>query len=248
MPRELNGTSDLITRPGAIVTAPPFTFSCWVYLDALPPAANAAAMFIGESSTILNRHFLQVTSSGLALVASKAGAGVVSSTLGPTLQIKKWHHIAGVWTSSTNRNHAVDGVFGTANTTSIIPTGINSTAIGVINSSTQVSWFPGHIRQPAVWNVAFSPGEVSLLANRTHPKRIKLGNLVLFSELNGRGSFEIDEMSATPLDAKLTRIGRAFPQPIDSTAQIYRFPSAAAASFQPAWARANTLIGGGHGI
>ena len=224
MSREFNGTSDLITRPGAIVTATPFTFSCWVYMDSL---LGGVALFVGESSTINNRHFLQVANTGLALVASKTTA-TVQSTGGPTLQIKKWHHIAGVWTSATNRNHAVDGVFGTANTTSNVPTGINSTAIGAINSSTQSGWFTGHIDQPAVWNVALSASEIKLLANKTHPTRIQRGNLVLFSELDGRNSFEIDLITATPLDAKLTRTGRSFPQPIERTARIYLFPTAAA--------------------
>lgn len=174
-------------------TAVPLTIAGW----ALPSGANAGAIaFIGDKDTAQN--YFAIYCSGGSLVA-RANDGGAAGGATKAFTSSVWSHFAGVFTSTTSRTSYVNGVAGTTETTSSVPTGIDRTSIGRIGSSSPALSFDGSIGEVGAWNVALDAAEIAALAAGVSPLMVRPASLIGYWPLIGQYSPEIDLRSRNEL-------------------------------------------------
>jgi hypothetical protein len=163
----------------------------------------------------------------------------------------QWHHVAGVFASTTSRVAYIDGGNSQSNSTSTASSSWDTLLLGGRYSSSAIAvYFSGDIAEAAVWNVALTADEIAQLAAGYSPLFVRPQSLVHYIPLFGRAGASGGEEdwaaggvltdAADPGLADHPRI--IYP----SRGQRIWVPSAAAAAFKPAWARRSSqIIGGG---
>ena len=192
MARDFPGaTSSRISAGAAVVSGLPLTMVCWYNADNL--AANHLLVGVFDT-TGSGGHYLVLQGSGDPVNAfSFAGTDWVSSTSGAS-STGTWYHAAGVYASATSRIAYQNGSAGTADTNSRAPSP-NQTHIGVYEVWDGLfSPMNGKIAEVAIWDVALTPAEISILAAGFSPLFVRPANLIAYAPLIGRTSPEIDKM------------------------------------------------------
>jgi hypothetical protein len=193
MSRSFNGTSDYLIHNTALVTTTPLTMVCWAKWDALGTAG--ILMRIGDNaatSGLLNCFSIRKNASD-AVIASTANATTQGNSSITITNANQWYHVAGVFTSSTSRTVYVDGTAGTANTTSLTPSGLDDTTIGAATyTGGIITYMNGSIAEAGIWNVVLTAAEISSLSKGISPLSIRPGNLLAYWPLIGKSSPEID--------------------------------------------------------
>jgi Concanavalin A-like lectin/glucanases superfamily len=178
----------------AILTAPPCTFAAWF----LSTNTNADQSLIDcDWSTNTNNAIIllvPVASKLISVTTNAAGTGATGDDGSTAIALSTWYHAAGVFASATSRTAYRNGVPGTVNTVSKVPTGINQTLIAY-NAAARV--LVGTIAFPAIWNIALSASDIASLAAGADPTLVRPGNLIGCPDLSGGANPEPDRVSAT---------------------------------------------------
>lgn len=188
-----DASTQYLEHGAAVLTAVPFTFSCWFNSDSATD--NQCLMFLGLNSST-NRYFAMHASGNAAgdpvrIFAQNGGtSSVVSTTTGYT--VGTTHHACAVFESSTSRHVYIDGGSKASDTTDVTPTTPNVTTIGRRSLSTPASYFSGMIAEVAIWNIALTDVEVALLAKKISPLMVRPDSLVMYVPIMGKYSPEID--------------------------------------------------------
>lgn len=184
MAYEFNGTSDYIEATSAVVTAVPLTMACWVNPDNTNTNFNVLAV---AADTGTERWMLQMAGAlgGDFVRAVTQGSG--STTVGQTataFTANSWQHIAARFNANNNRRAYINGVGGTAGTTSVTPAGPNTTNIGYsYSSSTRGGFHDGEIAEVGIWNVGLDDAEIAALAKGYRCSLIRPQNLVFYAPI-----------------------------------------------------------------
>jgi hypothetical protein len=102
----LNGTAIRLTKSSALLTAAPFTFAAWVYLNNVT-AAPGVFCIQNAGGTSYFQIWLGGTTYKANAEAGNAGtAGTAIATL--TLVASTWYHMCAVFTSATSRTMYVN--------------------------------------------------------------------------------------------------------------------------------------------
>ena len=163
----------------------PVTIAAWVWVE-----NNAADMWIAGclSSGDKNASYFDIGIQGTTLKASadaKHGIGYRRSLSTGNITLKKWHHVAGVFTAgapaTTNATRLVylDGVAGSIQSTATTHgTDPNWTVIGSRDGdgSTDRS-LDGRIMWPSFWTTDLSVGEIQELARGVPPNKVRPNDL-----------------------------------------------------------------------
>ena len=182
-------SSQYVEYAGAVVTAYPLTFSCWIW----PTIAAQTIMSIADSTNANKRQALAMSAAGAINMTSHNGSTSTSATTTANATANEWNHVAGIVTSGTNRASYLNGGNKGTDTTNIgMGTGHNRTTVGRRSNSTPAAYFDGRIAEVAVWNVALTDDEVRSLANRVCPLDLRPTALVGYWPLLGLHSPEID--------------------------------------------------------
>lgn len=195
MARSFNGTSDYLIYATAIRTTTPLTFACWAKWNTL--GTNTMLMTIGDNAsttTLLNRFRLNKNASDILQAAAANTTTSGNSASGTIAATNTWYHCAAVFTSSTSRLGYLDGVAGTANTTSITPGSLDDTTIGAstFGSGSVGTYMNGQIAEAGIWSVALTADEIASLAKGVSPNFIRPASLLAYWPLIGNFSPEID--------------------------------------------------------
>jgi hypothetical protein len=161
--------------------------AAWVYTT--DAANNQTPIGIFDKSKVASGWFL-------SLEGSVGGDPVRAIAATPTYQYGQadtssgfststWHHVAGVFTSSTSRAAYLDGGNKGTNSTSIVPTGpFDETCFsGYWEGGVQYNSIDGYIAECAIWNAALTDAEVAALAAGYSPLLIRPANLVFYVPL-----------------------------------------------------------------
>jgi hypothetical protein len=191
----LNGTAIRLTKSSALLTAAPFTFAAWVYLNNVT-AAPGVFCIQNAGGTSYFQIWLGGTTYKANAEAGNAGtAGTAIATL--TLVASTWYHMCAVFTSATSRTMYVNAANNATNTTSVTPTGLTTTLIASDYDGTTYYDMTGRIAVPAFWNVALTAAEITeLYTHRASPLQVRPSALVGFAPLVG-ASPEQDLCSST---------------------------------------------------
>ena len=167
----INGATDFFSFPPP-VTGEPFTMSCWVYA---PTLGNRFVVRLAGG--VSDYHGLLYLSDGTAIARSfRTGDGSFngqSTTTGFTAAT--WHHLCGVWSSTSNRQVFLNGSSGAANTT--------SKSVASLATASVATTGVHHIADLSIWNVVLTQAEISSLADGFSGSRIRRGSLLLHAPL-----------------------------------------------------------------
>jgi hypothetical protein len=102
-----------------------------------------------------------------------------------TFTTDEWNHAAAVFVSDAQRHAFLNGGNKGSGTTSVSPSGLNTTAIGRVVISGATGLFEGDIAEVAIWNAALTDEEIAVLAKGFSPLCLwhRLPNLVLYQDL-----------------------------------------------------------------
>jgi hypothetical protein len=173
-------SSNRIGITAALVTGAPCTLACWFNSTSLTANQNLIALV-----DLPNSNYIGLAASGTRagdpVIAYVGGAlALASSSTG--YSANTWQHAAGVFTSSTSRAAFVNGGSKGTNTTSVTPTSLVSTALGMFNAAGSDSML-GALAEVGIWNVALTDDEVASLAKGFSPDQIRPQSLIAYLPL-----------------------------------------------------------------
>ena len=181
----------------AAVTAVPFTMALWINTDDV--TINPVMMSLVNASDDQKYFSLEFRGAEagdyVAAVARESTRYQTNSTAG--LTANTWHHVCGVFASTTSRTIYLDGGNSATGTDSITPTGINRTSVGYLARYSPVAYFSGMLAEAAIWNDALTSSEVMSLAKGFSPLQIRPTALVNYWPLYGRHATEPDVIGAS---------------------------------------------------
>lgn len=175
MARLLNGTTQYLHYAGAPVSAPPLSFSAWVY----QPVAVAVNLIMGITNNATGVGFW-LSRSALAAIQAVTGDGAIApfASFGP-LTANQWVHVAGVWVSNVSRQSFGEGTASLVETTACTPGAVSVTDIGVFNPGVGGTFFlAGRVSDVAIYNIALTQDDVTSLANGASPLEVRPSGLV----------------------------------------------------------------------
>ena len=179
-----NASSEYLRVSSAVVTATPLTLACWFNVNNV--TAEHTLISICDDAT--NTNMFALNASGVqagdpvrAYATTGVGAFAVTTT-GYTAST--WHHAAGVFTSSTDRAAFIDGGSKGTATDDLTPTGLDRTAIAVLDRLSPASYVDGEIAEAAIWDAALTDGEVASLAAGYSPLLIRPTSLKAYWPLD----------------------------------------------------------------
>lgn len=251
-----SASSQRVGRAGAVISAVPMTFACWFRTTST--TAIQRLIDIGQISVGNQKWSLgllgTVATPNTTVIASAVNVSGTFAASSATYSANTWHHAAAVFASSTSRTAYLDGGNSGSNTTSITPSGVDTTTIGAtgIGASAYGQYLDGMVAESGIWSAALTDAEIAALAKGYTPLEIRPDALVAYWPLGGHyGQFDIDSWknqygvtpSGSPTWAEHPRviypaIGGVWPVTTDAGAG----PSV------PCWAfasRSGQIIGGG---
>jgi hypothetical protein len=165
---------------------PAFTLSIW---GKRVTAADAWVFKYYASATPTHHHIIgfRLTQAYRARVR---GASTVTVEVSGTLDDGNWHHLGGVYRTTTSRWAYADGIASAENTTSpgTVATG-NSVCIGAEHDGTVA--FNGELAEAAIWSEPLSATEMMLLAKGWSPLLIQPDKLRFYAPLWSEDEFDV---------------------------------------------------------
>ena len=154
-----DASSEYLQTDKAVVTARPFTMSCWV--NSNDDSILQMAMTISDISSTTNFAWLALagaTAGDPVDCAMKDGSGIVGTVTSTGYTVGKWHHIVGTFGDEIAAY--IDG--GSKTTTSVkTPTNIDRLSIGRVHrAGTAPAYFSGSIFDARIYNRVLSDQEV----------------------------------------------------------------------------------------
>lgn len=205
MSRLFNGSTQYLSRAGAVVSGEPFTMAAWFYSTSATVNQTIIAVGNNGASGFYGLRALGAVAGDplRAHVQSDAGSnGSADSTVG--YSINTWQHAAGVFTSGSDRTAYLNGGNSGNNTTGVVSPTPDFTSIGALRRSSVSEFFVGRIGHVAVWSAALTAGEVAALADRVSPLRVRPQNLVAYWPILGVADPENSIVGSSALTLTLT--------------------------------------------
>jgi hypothetical protein len=134
------------------ITSYPFTFTAWVYADAV---VNQCILCVGDTAGNDNWHVVYLTSGNQIRAGSRDGLQGLATSTG-TYAINTWHMITGVFHASNLRAVWIDGGGRGINVADISPAGLDTTSVGVLQRSGKTWYFSGRIADARIYDRALS--------------------------------------------------------------------------------------------
>lgn len=184
MAYDFDGTDDYIEATSAAVTAVPLTMACWFNPDNV--TANIAPLTVSaDTGTEIHRIQLAGAVAGDPVRAqSSSGGTTVQGASATGYSASTWQHAAARFSANNNRRAYLNGVGGTANTSSVTPTGLNRTNIGCSwAGGVRSTFMAGLVAECGIWNVALDDAEIEALAEGIRPSLVRPQNLVFYAPL-----------------------------------------------------------------
>lgn len=159
------------------VSAVPFTVACWFRLES-NIGMGIAGLF--DTATTNNYHFLGYNNTSTSIMARSAAGGTANDAQCLTaMSLATWYHCCASFdvTTGTDRAIYLDGGSKVTATTNRAAAGLDTFAIGRVQTSAPAQPADGMIAHLAVWNVILTDGEVLHLARGTDPRMVRSESL-----------------------------------------------------------------------
>jgi hypothetical protein len=192
MAYDFNGTNQYLQMGSAVLTAAPLTMACWFNSDSLTVSQILVSITNQGTAGGISRFAIlaagAISGDPVRAIASNTALqnGIATTTSGYSANF--WHHAAGVFTSASSRFVYLDGGNSGTDTTSITPTELNRTNIGVqflqtAGGTSGLTFADGLIAEVGIWNVALTAAEIASLAKGMTCDKVRPQNLVFYAPL-----------------------------------------------------------------
>lgn len=196
--RNSGSTGTYLSLGAAVVTAAPFSVSCWVYpentADLMCPFGIART--ISSNDRDWWRFLLRGDTNDRVQWQARSdlnGQGAVWAENTTAFSANTWHHLLGVEAASNDRRVYLDGGGKGTNTGTVTPEPTSTHAF-LSEYASNGFQFPmaGRVCEIAVWNVSLNDAEAAALAAGVSPRRIRPESLQLYLPVLGLDSPEPD--------------------------------------------------------
>ena len=189
----VKASSQYLQAPSAVVTAAPLTMACWFYMDMDNTIANTLMSITNAGTQGSVTRFSMFAAGNIAgdpvrIIASNTSGqnGTADTTSG--FSNNTWTHACGVFASSTSRTAYINAGSSATNTTSIIPTLLEKTNIGVqflqaAGGTTGTAFANGRIAECGIWDAALTAAEIASLAKGMTCDKVRPQSLVFYAPL-----------------------------------------------------------------
>lgn len=192
MSRVFDAVDDYLSYAGAVITGTPYTISAWGKSDATDAVTRTLVSIGSDAATDQYLALQRYSASAYVYVKNGATVGEINVT---GLTANNWHHQAFVSSGDASRYSFRDATKSTQNTTSVAPNSYGLTRIGgrAQSGGTPNDLWDGKLAHVAVWNIALTDAQITLLAKGANPLDIAPDNLVAYWPLAGTASPEPDD-------------------------------------------------------
>ena len=199
MARDFDGSDDNLLVDVAVVTAYPFTISCWGNSDST--AGNAVLGCIVDKDVGTVRHLLYHQSANDTIICqTDEGGGTALAETSTSIGTGVWYHACGVFAADQDHRAFLNGGGKISDITNSVAIGaVDRTAIGRSMDSTPSAPYNGKLAELAIWDVALTDAEVLVLATGFSPLLVQPQSLVHYVPLIGRTSPEIEIIQGNDL-------------------------------------------------
>jgi len=167
-----SASSQYLSAASAPLTVEPITMALWFRPASL--IDGQCLLTLGSSAGVARYQISANAASNQVLVIKTADGGTQSnSTNTASFAVGQWMHIAGVFSSTTNRIGYINGVAGTANTTSVGTATPDRIVIGARLTGGFSQYTNGDIAEVGVWNQALTADEIDGLAKGFRPRMVR---------------------------------------------------------------------------
>ena len=192
MAYEFNGTNQYLQVGSAVLTAAPLTMACWFNVDSVTVSHTLVSITNQGTAGGVTRFAMfaagAISGDPVRAIASNTvqGNGIAATTSGYSANF--WHHAAGVFTSASSRSVYLDGGNSATDTTSITPTLLDRTNIGVqflqsAGGTSGIAFADGLIAEVGIWNAALTAAEIASLAKGMACDKVRPQSLVFYAPL-----------------------------------------------------------------
>lgn len=170
------------------ITLYPSTFSGWIYLQDRTITTATSILTLGNSSNGNAGRILVGGSANTYAAGNNANNPGVSNQFAYTTISTStgiWQHVCSVFSSSTSRTIYLDAGSSSINTTSSVPSGLDSVRIGANfgPSGGPSAVFNGIISDAAIWSVELTIDEIKSLSKGFSPKKIRPQSIEFYCSL-----------------------------------------------------------------
>lgn len=192
MAYDFNGTNQYLQVGSAVLTAAPLTMACWFNSDLITASQTLVSITNSGVTGGITRFAIfaggSISGRPVRAIASDTSLnnGIAATTSG--YSANTWHHAAGVFTSASSRSVYIDGGNSATDTTSITPTLLDRTNIGVqflqtAGGTSGIAFTDGRIAEVGIWNTSLTAAEVASLAKGMTCDKVRPQNLVFYAPL-----------------------------------------------------------------
>lgn len=165
---DLDGSTQFGVTAVSVPTAAPLTFMAMGKTDSL--TADQCPVSIGDTATGSDAFYLTWRGgAGGDPIRAETLRSAAANAVSPTGFTTAWHHGTARYASATSRDAAIDGSFGSANTTSLAPLSLDSIGIGLLRRSSNTFLFNGLLAFASIHTVALSNDWVAYHAAMLDP-------------------------------------------------------------------------------
>lgn len=177
---------ELLTNDAAVKTAPPMSMVAWFNSHNI--SQDIKIVVIAHHGFVDDSFALEIVSApNPRITAMTANFGTGTSRAIATLDytVDTWHHAAGTWGSSTDRNIFMDGGNTAQNTESRTPAN-TPTRTWLGGRSLPENSFDGDLAEVAMYDVKLTAEEVAAIASGMSPLSVRPEALLAYWPLHGR--------------------------------------------------------------
>ncbi len=180
----------IYNAPGNIVTNYPFTLAAWIKVSTTQTYTRECVYF-GNGSSGANYYALGVaansgTVANRPTVVSRLLSGPISIYGNAAVTDGQWHHLAGVFSSGTNRTIYVDGISNSVDTVNAFPltnTFPNRIGLGALTRVNPTDAYDGYLDDAGIWTNGLTSQQIALLNGLGRLQHVGITNSAISSLL-----------------------------------------------------------------
>lgn len=183
-------TSNWFSHAAALKTNVPLTFAAWLKTPNITTSYDI--VYMGDAAAG-NYFMLGISTTSKVTAVVAPGDRTAFSTA--SIVADTWFHAAATFTNNTQRNAILNGVFGSAETNSATPSGVDRTHVGAYDSgAARFGAFNGSIAELGIWNTNLLTIDILMLSKGVSPLMVKPNNLLAYYPMHGIAGVAIDRI------------------------------------------------------
>jgi len=155
---DFDGTDDFVQADNEI-TDYPFTLECWVRFDVVN--ASQSVLYLSKTGSSTVYYGFSMASTGKLFIRSRNTTDTITNG-NTTISANTWYHLAGVFTSNTERTLYLNGVLEVTQTNNVA---FASTSIkvfmGLFRDSSPSAYLNGKMSDVRIWNTARTAQQIA---------------------------------------------------------------------------------------